>query len=84
MNTIEAPVARLFYETLGSAPLILMIPGANDISVILSRVAGDLAVQSTVLAMELNAGLALLLRPGELAGGLLPRIEEPSAVRQFP
>jgi len=51
-ETLEVPGARLYYETRGSGPVLLLIPGGNGDAAPYGRVAGLLADRYTVVAYE--------------------------------
>jgi len=52
MNTLEVPGARLYYETYGSGPLMLMVPGANGEANIFKMVTDHLAAHYTVVTYD--------------------------------
>ncbi len=52
MSTLEVPGARLFYETHGSGPLLLMIPGATGDANAFKKVTEHLATQCTVVTYD--------------------------------
>jgi acetyltransferase/esterase len=52
MSILEVPGARLYYETHGSGPLMLMIPGANGEADIFKMVTQHLAVHYTVVTYD--------------------------------
>lgn len=52
MNTVEVPGARLSYETRGSGPLLLMVPGATGEAGAFSMLADHLAAHYTVLTYD--------------------------------
>jgi pimeloyl-ACP methyl ester carboxylesterase len=52
MNTLEVPGARLFYETRGSGPLMLMVPGANGDANIFKILTEHLAAHYTVVTYD--------------------------------
>jgi len=51
-NTLEVPGARLYYETKGSGPLLLFIPGANGEHTIFTPLSHHLAEHYTVLTYD--------------------------------
>jgi len=52
MSLLEVPGARLYYETHGSGPLLLMVPGANGTADIFTRVTAHLAAHYTVVTYD--------------------------------
>jgi acetyltransferase/esterase len=48
MDTFDVPGARLYYETHGSGPLLVMIPGASGAADGFRRVAEQLGAHYTV------------------------------------
>ena len=52
MGNLEVPGARLHYETYGSGPLLLMVPGANGSTDAFKAVAEYLAAQYTVVCYD--------------------------------
>lgn len=52
MSTLEVPGAQLYYETRGSGPLMLMIPGANGDADAFAAVAEHLATHYTVVTYD--------------------------------
>jgi acetyltransferase/esterase len=52
MGNLEVPGARLHYQTYGSGPLLLMVPGANGSADASSAVAEYLAAQYTVVTYD--------------------------------
>ncbi len=52
MTTIDVPGARLYYETLGSGPLLVMIPGASGTADTFRTVAEHLTGHYTVLIYD--------------------------------
>ncbi len=52
MSILEVPGARLYYETHGSGPLMLMVPGANGEAATSTRVMAHLAEHYTVVAYD--------------------------------
>ncbi|WP_328747253.1 alpha/beta hydrolase [Streptomyces sp. NBC_00285] len=52
MSTLEVPGARLYYETRGRGPLMLMIPGANGDADAFGMVAEHLAAHYTVVVYD--------------------------------
>jgi acetyltransferase/esterase len=52
MATLEVPGACLYYETRGSGPLMLMVPGANGTAHVFHEVAGHLSANYTVVTYD--------------------------------
>jgi pimeloyl-ACP methyl ester carboxylesterase len=52
MSILEVPGARLHYETRGSGPLMLMVPGASGEAGIFKQVTEHLAAHYTVLTYD--------------------------------
>src|SRR5215470_4662696 len=52
MSILEVPGARLYYETHGSGPLLLMVPGANGTAYVFSTVAEHLAAHYTIVTYD--------------------------------
>jgi acetyltransferase/esterase len=52
MSILEVPGARLYYETHGSGPLMLMVPGANGTADIFTRVTEHLAAHYTIVTYD--------------------------------
>ena len=52
MSVLEVPGARLYYETHGSGPLMLVAPGASGGAHIFKRVTDHLAAHSTVVTYD--------------------------------
>ena len=52
MSLLEVPGARLYYETRGSGPLLLMVPGASGEAGIFKKVTEPLAASYTVLTYD--------------------------------
>jgi acetyltransferase/esterase len=52
MSTLEVPGARLYYETYGNGPLMVMIPGAPGSAESYRMIAGQLAERYTVVAYD--------------------------------
>jgi acetyltransferase/esterase len=52
MSILEVPGARLYYETHGSGPVMLMVPGATGAANIFQRVTEDLAAHYTVVTYD--------------------------------
>jgi pimeloyl-ACP methyl ester carboxylesterase len=52
MSILEVPGARLYYETHGSGPLMLMVPGANGEGDIFTRVTKHLTAHYTVVTYD--------------------------------
>ena len=52
MSTLSAPGARLYYETHGSGPLMLMIAGASGSDDPFKRAADYLAARHTVVIYD--------------------------------
>ena len=52
MSILEVPGARLYYETHGSGPLMLMVPGANGEADIFKMVTEHLAAHYTVVTYD--------------------------------
>jgi acetyltransferase/esterase len=52
MSILEVPGARLYYETHGSGPLLLMVPGANGTGDIFKPVTEHLAAHYTVVTYD--------------------------------
>ncbi|MBO0803029.1 MAG: alpha/beta hydrolase [Nocardiopsaceae bacterium] len=52
MSVLSVPGARLYYETLGSGPLMVLIPGANGDGRVFGPVASHLAGHYTVLTYD--------------------------------
>jgi acetyltransferase/esterase len=52
MSVLEVPGARLYYETYGSGPLMLMVPGANGDANIFKMVTKHLAAHYTVVTYD--------------------------------
>ena len=52
MSILEVPGARLYYETHGSGPLMLMVPGANGEADIFKMVREHLAAHYTVVTYD--------------------------------
>ncbi len=52
MSILEVPGARLYYETLGSGPLMIMIPGANGVADSFRMVTEHLAAHYTVVIYD--------------------------------
>src|SRR6266498_3589043 len=52
MSILNVPGARLYYETHGSGPPLLMVPGANGTADIFKRVAEHLAAHYTVVIYD--------------------------------
>jgi pimeloyl-ACP methyl ester carboxylesterase len=52
MSTLDVPGAQLYYETYGSGPLMLMIPGANGDADAFTAVTPHLAAQYTVATYD--------------------------------
>jgi acetyltransferase/esterase len=52
MSILEVPSARLYYETHGRGPLLVMVPGANGTADIFKRVAEHLGGQYTVVTYD--------------------------------
>ena len=52
MSTFDVPGAQLYYETRGSGPLMLMIPGANGDADAFGMVADRLAARHTVVTYD--------------------------------
>jgi len=48
MSNLDVPGARLYYETHGNGPLLLMVPGANGEADLFKRVTEHLATHYTV------------------------------------
>ncbi len=52
MSILRVPGARLYYETQGNGPLILMVPGANGAADVFKSVAEHLAARYTVVTYD--------------------------------
>jgi acetyltransferase/esterase len=52
VSNLDVPGARLYYETYGGGPLMLMIPGANGTADIFRGVAKCLEAEYTVVAYD--------------------------------
>src|SRR5262245_49335648 len=52
MSIFDVPGARLYYETHGSGPLLLMVPGASGTADIFTRVTEYLAAHYTVVTYD--------------------------------
>jgi pimeloyl-ACP methyl ester carboxylesterase len=52
MSILDVPGAPLYYETHGSGPLLLMVPGANGTADIFKRVTQHLAARYTVVTYD--------------------------------
>ncbi len=52
MSILEVPGARLYYETHGSGPLLLMVPGANGTAHIFTGVTQHLTTYYTVVTYD--------------------------------
>jgi pimeloyl-ACP methyl ester carboxylesterase len=52
MSILEVPGARLCYETHGSGPLMLMVPGANGVADGFKMVTEHLAARYTVVTYD--------------------------------
>lgn len=52
MSFLDLPGARLYYETRGSGPLLIMIPGASGAADMFRRVAEHLSTQYTVVLYD--------------------------------
>jgi pimeloyl-ACP methyl ester carboxylesterase len=52
MSILEVPGARLYYETHGSGPLMLMVPGANGEADVFKMVTEHLATHYTVVTYD--------------------------------
>src|SRR5262249_12740700 len=52
MSILAVPGARLYYETHGSGPLLLMIPGAPGTADVFTRVTDHLAAHYTVVTYD--------------------------------
>lgn len=52
MSVLDVPGARLYYETRGSGPLLLMVPGANGNADVFTSVAKHLATYYTVVTYD--------------------------------
>jgi acetyltransferase/esterase len=52
MSILDVPGARLYYETRGSGPLLVMVPGANGEAGAFKRVAEHLAAHYTVVTYD--------------------------------
>jgi pimeloyl-ACP methyl ester carboxylesterase len=52
MGNLDVPGTRLHYETYGSGPLLLMVPGANGSADAFKAVAEHLAEQHTVVTYD--------------------------------
>jgi pimeloyl-ACP methyl ester carboxylesterase len=52
MSILEVPGARLYYETHGSGPLMLMVPGANGEADVFKMVTEHLAAHYTVVTYD--------------------------------
>jgi acetyltransferase/esterase len=52
MATLEVPGSRLYYETCGNGPLMLMVPGANGTAHIFNEVSSHLSANCTVVTYD--------------------------------
>jgi pimeloyl-ACP methyl ester carboxylesterase len=52
MSFLEVPGARLYYETHGSGPVMLMVPGATGAANIFQRVTAHLAAHYTIVTYD--------------------------------
>src|SRR3546814_4665477 len=59
---LEVPGARLYYETYGSGPVMLMVPGATGSAYSFQRVREHLAARYTVRSEEHTSELQSLMR----------------------